>query len=509
MIRLFISIIFLMFSQTTCFSQQAAHPENDWQDPDFQARVQGVYDWINSGPDNLFIIFDPKSLPPGYPRRAPLHVTETNTVNRNIKFFPARVPQNREERRRKLLPKEWRDREYIIKHFLTTPDVPEGFFEEFVNEYATADTYYLMGNIYYMQEKFHKAIASYKKAIYDFPKFRLAHKNIAYAYMRLNKCKEAVPHAQKAIKFGTFNIFLNAVLGVCYLKKEKYQSAAAALSYARMQDVENKLWFDLELEAKVKAGKYENTETFIKKILSQNPHINKYYDYQTELYRAKGDEISLLANLEIKRRMGKVTAEDLNSLNKLKIRKSVPQLVNNKQELIFRYGDTPTLSEINDIFHNIAVKKGWDEAKAFSEDALQKLSSDFALEDLAEITVLKALALQKSRQNKKALKILDRLLLKYPLHCNALLLKADIHENMGQNSQAELYLNRAQYSSKICRTKSFAFKAKMMLDQNKFLESLNLYRLVSQRENMMSGQKDQYLDIKIKTLTELIHLGSP
>ena len=545
LIRKHFVFLTLLLWQCGCFSADLLHTENAWNNRSFQARVLGVYDWIEFGPELLTeipteesllhaeeaaqavaakalveksrkaarneklqdFIDRPDSLAPIPEIEDPgleaffegngvrLHATQIPTANRDLRSFPARVRTRGQAR--VTLPKDWLDRIVLINYFLTNPELDVSFFEAMTKENASADTHYLLGNIYYLGGNYAKALASYKRATEDFDQFRLAYRNMAYASMQLGNCRDGLTYAKEATKLGAFNAFLNGIIGLCSLQQGDYHSAAAAIANARIIDNKNELWRYLEIETLLKLKKYQQVQAILS---SRSGHADTYFDFQTAVYRGLGDKNALLANLEIKRRMKKITPQELNELSGLKIAKGLFNMIDDAQLDNYLTASAPSLAELTEIFHHKADQQGWQTALIFILQAIEEFSTKLLPKEKSELTVLKAIASANLGQDEEAGTELDRLLLQQPLHCSALLLKAEILSDRKQFENAAFYSDRAENGGFECRNRAVAQRARMLLERDEYAASLNLYRVIFQQNTLRSGSYNGIFERKIKAL---------
>lgn len=545
-------ILATLFWHSGCFSADLPDTVNDWSNRDFQARVLGVYDWIEFGPDLLDGIPTEQSLADaeeaaeaaaakalsakkrkalrkkrlkdfiGTPEvQAPvediedpseeaffegndirLHATQMPTANRDTRSFPARVRIRQQAQVE--LPKDWLDRIVLINYFLTSPQVELSFFEQMTKVNASADTHYLLGNIYYLGGHYEKALASYKRALEDFDRFRLAYRNMAYASVKLGNCRDGLTYAKEATKLGAFNAFLNGIIGFCSFQQGDYHSAAEGIANARVIDNKNELWRYMEIEILLKLKKYQQVQAILASRSGQRSTGEKrfdiYFDFQTAAYRGLGDKNALLANLEIKKRMNKITPRELGELNGLKSAKGLFNLIEDTQLDDYVTDSVPSLAELTAIFHHKADQQGWQTALAFIRQAIEESSNNLLPTEKSELTVLNAMALANVGQTKGAGNELGALLLQQPIHCSALLLKVKLLNDQKQFENAEFYSSRAVNGDFKCRNRATDQWARMLLERNEYTASLNLYRAIFQQDTLTGRSSNGIFERKIKAL---------
>ena len=99
-----------------------------------------------------------------------------------------------------------------------------------------------LGNVLTEEGQQEQAIAAYKKAISLLPSFRRAHQNLAYAYVKADNYKEALPHLLEVVSLGGNDGSVMGLLGYCYQQEEKYAAALAAFQRAQLTQPEVRDW---------------------------------------------------------------------------------------------------------------------------------------------------------------------------------------------------------------------------------------------------------------------------
>ncbi len=485
----------------TARSQEWPHSVAEWNDANFQARVQGVYDWFGSSPERLNTF----EFMNEYLDR-PFAYYRLSTVNREIEYFP---PRNEIDPDLSFVPppKDWVDRESIIAYLSRNAEIEPDFFQERLAEDAGPDTHYLMGNIYFLQGRLESAIDSYRQAIQEFPRFRLAYKNMAYAYFKLGNCVEAQAASRQATEFRAFTARLKGIEGYCSFEQGKYYSARESFSVARMLDPENPIWAEFELESLIKLGSHRQVEKIIEAKITDSASPEKYYGYLTEIYRAKGDQQELMSVLEIRKRLGTITGPELLELNGIKISAGLSHLINDDEFLAYANRAIPSQQEFLEIINNRASLDGWQAAAELVRLVVEQSAVNSVIIS-PQLSVLQAKALSESGQLENATELLERVLLDSPLHCDALLTAAETYWKKEATALVETYLQRAQGSSQECRDRAWALNADLLLEKGEYVKSLELYQQL-ERRRAITGDAESLSQISmIEALSDLVQLQS-
>lgn len=508
MLQRWLCIISVLLFEVIGYAQEEwPHHSNDWGDELFQARVLGLYDWIGSGPGRV-TIFEYRIIQQnGLLTREAMPFYRISTVNRDLESFPPRdaidpditffAP-----------PNDWTDREYLISYLSNNETISEGFFEDEIDEDAGPDTYFLMGNIYFLQNRYTEAIEYYEKAIEKFSRFRYAYKNMAFAYFRLGDCDNALATAKSAIQLGALSAHIKGVEGYCALQQGNYQSAADAIAFARMLDPENETWLGLQIEALIQLGMYPQAQILLDGRMDNPGYVSKNLGHQIEIFRGEKNQEELFAALEIKKRSGTLTGAELTELIGIKITSGVSYLVSDDELSDYLERTRPSLEELANILEVKTNSEGWAAALSFSNDVLDSLSFDLTPSEKLDLALLQARVASETDQFESALVRLEPVLSAYPMHCDALLLSAEIHSRQGQNELADIYLSRAEHSSVECLNGTLDRRAKIVFDRGDYARSLNMYER-NARQKLIDGiiEKGRHAHM-IAVLADLVQLGS-
>jgi len=437
------------------------HQSTDWQDPHFQARVMGYYDWVGTGPDRLVVITD----------LGEMIAWAAGAVNRDLQFFPPRIRlplyQNTDP-----TPKDWVDREYLIQYLRSNESIEEEFFEDRLDENATADTYYLMGNIYFLQHEYAKAIENYLIAIEKFPRFKLAHKNLAYTYIILNDCGSALPAALLATEYGALTPRLKRVEGYCSLQAGDFNKAVQALSMAQLLDPDNKRWMPTQILALAGLGRTKQAELLLQDYIEAVGATAEAVDLALELYRRADDQDGIFGVLEMKKRMGLISDSQEHDLQRLKVSAGVGGLLED-EELRNVIAKVPSKEQYTEILEglNSAFSERDNDTVEF---AVNRDYTDLPGALNARLQVAQARTLLNSGRSQEALAKVEMALQEYPTDCDALLLAVQILNANGEAAQVDPLMVRAQNSSEECEQAFLPTRIEIMLSRREYVQAYSL-----------------------------------
>ena len=277
--------------QTAHAQDDWPHYSADWSDSLFQARVQGVYDWVRSGPDRLET---------GEQLLQPIPFYQIGTQNRDLETFPPRPVDV--ETRDYLEPKDWMDRRFLILYMQDNPVIEQDYFESNLEQNPLPDTYYLMGNILFQLGRYNEAITYYDRALEEFPFFKLAFKNKAFAAAILGDCDMALASANEAAALGAFSAHLKNVQAYCAFQSGDYAAAEEASGHSLLINPANIEVVLLRIRSLVALGRYGQAQSLAEEIEDRALSGEVSLDVQIEAARQSGRDGELFALLELKSR---------------------------------------------------------------------------------------------------------------------------------------------------------------------------------------------------------------
>ncbi len=451
------------------------HFSRDWQDPLFQARVQGVYDWIGSGPDriNMFEYLSADAISPTDTTGVPFYLR--STYNRDTDTFPPRTEIDTEASSISK-PKDWLDREALIAYMRDNTRVEPGFFEDRIDAEAGPDTYFLQGNLYFLQSRFTAAAASYGEAVQRFPNFKLAQQNLAFTQLILGDCEAALLAVERAIALGALNAYVMGLQAYCAREQELPGTAVAAIAMTRLLEPDNPFWQELELDILRRAGRHDASRAFANAHFSAAPLSVVRLDAMAAQYREQDRDLDLLAILEIKQRAGLATAADSASLNELKRGSGVSHLAPPDME-----GATAQSSSSEAGLASPSARAG---ALLLETQGLV-MADDF---ELAAARIDAALNLQ-------------------PMNCDALVLAAEIYSRLEQMQRAASLLSRLRSHSSDCADATLLQQARLYLLQQQWQPALERMQLHVQGQRVGGQPLSHWERRLVRDLSRLVQMG--
>ncbi|MEZ5489524.1 MAG: tetratricopeptide repeat protein [Gammaproteobacteria bacterium] len=462
------------------------HGVRDWSDAQFQARVQGVYDWKGSGPDRLQTLEYTE---------VPIDMYQLSTVNRDLNSFPPRDTID-PELQYFPPPKDWVDRKDLILSMRGSGEIDATFFEEKLDESAGPDTYFLMGNIYFLKNRLVDAIRQYEMATDRFSRFRLAYQNMAFAYINLGDCDNALTTINKAISLGAFGVRVKGLQGYCALQQGNYVTAADALAISRMLDSENSIWLELQIQALIGAGHYMPARNLLSSHASRLLDSSRILDYLISIAQSDSDWESLHSLLEVKRIAGQLTSKENATLQRLRASQGLPVSRGEVGSLLSVMDADSYIADSAQIMSELIDNEAWEIASIVGDGVIESLAGGPVSADSANIIYLQASILTTQGQIEEGSALLDELLRAYPIHCEALILRAEQFNQLDELQQSHEYFNRAIRSSSSCSEKARLEYADVLIQREDYSHAFELYQ-TDRRQKEIAGIIDTAIARKL------------
>ncbi len=475
------------------------HSSVDWSDPLFQARVQGVYDWIGSGPDQL--LAETEAAEYAVP------VYELGTANRDLETFPPRQGV-RFEGQLYDAPKGWTDRLRLIRYMEDNEEIEPDFFEDALDERAGADSYFLLANIYFLQERFEEAIEYYELAIEDFPLFKLANKNLAYAYLQLGDCESALAHAGEAISLGALGVQIKKLQAFCAFEAGEFSVSAEAAAVALTLDPASEIMLRIQIRSLAALGSFESAVTLSNQLSDEKERVSLALDIQLAEARQQASESEMLALLEIKSRLEGLEGEEATTLTQLKLRYGFFRRIELDSLTNYLRSEHVAATEIESLLQTY-LNAGQISPEQF-ESVAELIDLPESSISTTDNEILFRLAELESEYGSpdEAESLLERALQDQPIQCESLLLMSELLQNSGDTIASESYSSRASASSRSCDNVSLERRAMLSVAKGSYSEAQNLL-LRDWNQKLAIGEiPDEMYVRKFRAITNLGNLTS-
>jgi tetratricopeptide (TPR) repeat protein len=397
-----------------------------WNDPDFAHRLIGSYG------------FDPEAEP----RMSP----EEQTVYRE-----KIVPLLREDPRKAVVP-----------------------LQGLVKPGASAVFDFTLGNIYFQNEDLTNAVKLFETALAKFPNYRRAQKNLAFALVRDGKYAAAIKPLTRTISLGGGDGKVFGLLGFAYMSQGRFASADGAYRQALVFEPDN---VDFKLGAvkcAVQTANYDHALALLNELIQQYPERDNLWSLQANIFIQKEQPAKAAVSLEMLRRLGKATPQNLFLLGDLYMAQESRELALGAYIEAIEKDGGQNLAKALRPAQILASRGAWDEAKKLFAK-IRGAGTALSGEDELKLLKLESKVAMSTGAGDEAIKVLEQIIQRNPLDGEALLLAGDYYAKNDQREKAEF---RYDTASKLEGFEADAYvkQAQLLVQTQKYPQAAELLR---------------------------------
>ncbi len=315
--------------------------------------------------------------------------------------------------------------------------------EALVKPAASAVFDYTLGTLCFQTENLTNAVQHFEAALAKFPDFRRAHQNLALTLIRDGKYAEAVKPLTRTVALGGGDGKVFGLLGFTYLSQNRFVSAEGAYRQALVFEPENVDYRLGLVKASTGSGNYDYALALLDELLRQSPERANLWALQANLFIQKQQPAKAAVNLEILRKLGQATPQQLNLLGDIYLTQEARDLA---LEAYLAAVETDSGRDHDRALRAVdilASRGAWTEAEHLARKIRETAGA--GLDASAELRLLKAesrIALGRGSGD-EAIAVLERILEKNPLDGEALLLAGDYYAKTGDKQKAEFRYDAA------------------------------------------------------------------
>ena len=188
---------------------------------------------------------------------------------------------------------------------------------------------FVLGNLYFQNDRPEDAIRSYKLAIKRFPKFRRAFKNLALLYASNDDLDNALPYLKQTVQLGDSDHRTFGLLGYCYLSSEKPLASEGAYRQAYLLNPDEKDWKLGLAQALLLQEKWTAAAALLGELIEESPDNKELWIQQANCYLGKEDTTKAANNFEVLRLKGLADSDTLSLLGNIYMDNEQPGLALN------------------------------------------------------------------------------------------------------------------------------------------------------------------------------------
>jgi Flp pilus assembly protein TadD len=339
---------------------------------------------------------------------------------------------------------------------------------------ASAVFDFTLGNLYFQNEDLTNAVKFFTSALAKHPDYRRAQKNLSFALVRSGKYAEAVAPLTRTISLGGGDSKVFALLGFAYMSMGRYVSAEGAYQQAAVLEPEN-AEFKLGLvKCAIATANYDHALALLDELTGQFPERETLWTLQANIYIQKEQPAKAAISLEMLRRRGQATPQNLFLLGDLYMTEEARDLALAAYlEAIEKDGGQNPALALRPA-QILVSRSAWEEARTLFAK-IRSSAGTLNPADEMKLLKLEAKVAMASGAGEQGIATLEQIIRKNPLDGEALLLAGDYYGKHDQREKAEY---RYQTAAGIAGFEAEAYlkHAQLLVASQKYAPAVELLR---------------------------------
>jgi len=340
---------------------------------------------------------------------------------------------------------------------------------------ASAVFDFTLGNVYFQQERLDRAAEHYRTAVFKFPSYRRAHKNLALIHVRKGEFAEAVTELSRVIELGGNDGLTFGLLGYAQASLEQYVAAESAYRSAMMLQADMLDWKLGLTQTLLKQQKYGEAATLCEELIARYPERAELWLLQANAYIGMGKPLDAAQDYEILRRMGQATLQSLNVLGDIYVNEGLWDLAGGAYGEALDADPQQSLDRPLRAVEVLAQRGALTQAKTLLERVERSRGGN--LEDPARIKLLKLAARIAVAEGTggNAVDVLEQVVALDPLDGEALMLLGQHYAGADDADRAIFYYERAESLGEFAAEANVRH-AQLLVSQSRYAEALPLLK---------------------------------
>jgi len=339
---------------------------------------------------------------------------------------------------------------------------------------ASAVFDFTLGNVYFQNEDLTNAVKHFEAALGKFPDYRRAQKNLAFALVRDGRYAEAIKPLTRTLALGGADGKVLGLLGFACLNQGRHVSAEAAYRQALVFEPDN-LDFKLGLvKSTLGSGNYDYALSMLDELIQQYPDRDNLWTLQANLYIQKEQPAKAALSLEMLRRLGKATPQNLNLLGDLYMAEESRDLALGAYVEAMEKDNGQSPAKALRPAQILVSRGAWDEARKLIVK-IRAAGTPLTAADELKLLKLESRVAMSTGEGEKAIGTLEQIIEKDPLDAEALMLAGDYYSRHDQKEKAEFRYQTAAgipgYEADAC-----VKHAQLLVQSQKYAQAAELLR---------------------------------
>jgi tetratricopeptide (TPR) repeat protein len=363
-------------------------------------------------------------------------------------------------------------REKVVPLLRDDPRKAMSTLEGLAKPNASAVFDFTLGNLHFQGEDLTNAIKHFEVALAKFPDYRRAQKNLAFALVRAGRYEESIKPLTRTVALGGADGKTFGLLGFVYLNQQRFASAAAAYQQALVFEPEN---VDFKLGAvkcAIANAQYDHALALLDELIRQYPERENLWTLQANVYIQKEQPAKAAITLELLRRLGKATPQNLFLLGDLYLaQESADLALSAYLEAIDKEAGQSPARALRPA--QILVSRGsWNEARTLFA-RMRSAATPLSGPDELKLLKLESKLAMATGSGEEAIKVLEQIIERNPLDGEALLLAGDYYARNDQREKAEFRFDTAAKLEGF-EADAFVKHAQLLVQKQKYVQAAEL-----------------------------------
>lgn len=367
------------------------------------------------------------------PSDLPVEVDVNAIINDSYQFLRNREPL--------MTAGEYSLYETIIPMVFEQPDYALRLLETMIadEDPESAAFEFVLGNMYFMQERYESAETRYLGALKQYPEFLRVWFNLGVLRFTMGRYGEAIPCFTKAIALGNRDARTFGLLGYCLQQTGNGLVAEMAYMQALVTEPDNADLVEGLLKLYLQNGNTVRAEALLRKLVRLDPADGKRQLLFARTLHEAGRAMEAIVVLEVAASLAVLEVDGLLYLGNLYAQEGLfPEAVARYRQVLATHPDLG-MDQLLTYVRYLVEEGRLDEA----DELLEGIGEPDTKE--AELTWLRVraeLAYARGRWS-EARAVLEKLVARAPLDGDSLIRLGQVHQMEGEMTRAELVMERA------------------------------------------------------------------
>lgn len=334
---------------------------------------------------------------------------------------------------------------------------------------------FMLGNIYFGQNKFPEAVLEYSKAVAQMSNFRRAWQNLALAQMRNTQFEAARDAFVRVISLGGTSAQTYGFLGMMHAQTGDYVAAESAFRMVMMMQPEVERWRMMLAQALFQQGRFGDGASLAGVLLQKNPNRADLWLLQANAFVGMNEPAKAAANLEIVHQLGASTYDSLSLLGNIYFNDESFDLAVDAYLRAAAIGKDKDHKPMLDVANRLAARSAYTESRRLVDGIESTYGEQLDQSARVSLRKLQARLAVAAGATEEQVALLQKIVEDDPLDGDALIQLARHYQQAGDLQAAILRYQQAAQNEQF-GAEARVLHAQLLIADNRFSDALPLLR---------------------------------